>query len=252
MRQWLALCLLAGASALAGAQPLVLRTVAQEGNAPKFNLGDSQRPGYCPELMQAVQRLDPGISFTGLDQSSSIKRIEGLLGSDQIDVFCGLARTTQRETQMAFIPVPVYVTRHRIAVRADDPLQIHQLEALRELTADTPVLVNRGSLYEEVLVKLGGVPIDNSLSDPPTSLRKLINKRGRAYYYSELELQYYINAGGLGDKLRLLPKVFREDRPLFAVSQSLAPASVARLRKALERLSADGTIQRIVAGYDSF
>ncbi|MGL1437485.1 hypothetical protein ACSTIH_23785, partial [Vibrio parahaemolyticus] len=69
------------------------------------------------------------------------------------------------------------------------------------------------------------------------------------YYFSDMELEYYIQRDQLQDKVRLLPQVFHEDRPLFAYRQDLPEAVVERLRAALDRLQADGSLRRIAARY---
>jgi ABC-type amino acid transport substrate-binding protein len=246
MRGLLTLALALLTSAALG-QPL--RTVSQDGNTPKFNLRSPQRPGICPEVMRAVEALDGELRFSGLEQVATLKRIDALLAAGQIDAFCGLVRTGAREAAFDFLPTPLYSSRHRLAARADDPIQVSRLSELRSLGPDEPVMVNRGSVYEDVLDQLGGIPFDAGIADPPASLRKLLSKRGRLYYYSEVELLYYIGQADLREQVRLLPRVYREDKVLFAVARQAPPASVQRLRRALERLSQDGTLARIVAGY---
>lgn len=248
-RRLLTACALGAALGCAAQEITVLRTVAQSGNLPKFNADDALRPGFCVEMLRAIEATDSALRFTGLDQALPLKRIEGQLETGRVDVFCGLARTPAREARIGFLPHIVYITRHKLAVRADDPLRIEKLEDLRRLPPDEPVMVNRSSAYEQVLLDVGRIPLDASLSDPATSLRKLVNHRGRAYYFSDMELEYYIQRDQLQDKVRLLPQVFHEDRPLFAYRQDLPEAVVERLRAALDRLQADGSLRRIAARY---
>lgn len=248
-RHLLTACALGAALSCAAQDITVLRTVAQSGNLPKFNVGDAHRPGFCVEMLHAIEATDSALRFEGLEQALPLKRIAGLLESGRVDVFCGLARTPAREAKISFLPHIVYVTRHKLAVRADDPLRIHKLEDLRRLSPDEPVMVNRSSAYEQILLDVGRIPLDASLSDPITSLRKLVNHRGRAYYFSDMELNYYIQRDQLQDKVRLLPQVFHEDRPLFAYRQDLPQAAVERLRGALDRLQVDGSLHRIAARY---
>lgn len=239
-----------GAALSCGAQDItVLRTVAQTGNLPKFNTADPAKPGYCVEMLKAIEAADGRLRFDGLAQAMPLKRIEGLLEAGQADVFCGLARTPQREARIGFLPHVVYVTRHRLAVRADDPLRIDKLEDLRRLPPEDPVLVNRSSLYEQVLRDVGDITLDASLSDPAVSLRKLVNRRGRAYYFSEMELNFYIAQLQLQGQVKLLPPVYREDAPLFAYRKDLPEATVDQLRRALDKLQADGSLHRIAARY---
>lgn len=248
-RPVLTACALGTALCCAAQEIAVLRTVAQSGNLPKFNAGDARNPGFCVEMLRAIEATESALRFEGLDQAVPLKRIEVLLENGRVDVFCGLARTPAREARIGFLPHIVYVTRHKLAVRADDPLRIDKLEDLRRLPPDEPVMVNRSSAYEQILLNVGHIPLDASLSDPATSLRKLVNHRGRAYYFSDMELNYYIKLEQLQDKIRLLPQVFHEDRPLFAYRHDLPATEVELLRGALDRLQADGSLHRIAARY---
>lgn len=248
-RRLLTACALGAALSCAAQEITVLRTVAQSGNLPKFNADDALKPGFCAEMLRAIETADNTLRFVGLNEALPLKRIEGQLETGRVDVFCGLARTPAREARIGFLPHIVYITRHKLAVRADDPLRIDKLEDLRRLPPDEPVMVNRSSAYEQILRDVGRIPLDASVSDPSTSLRKLVNRRGRAYYFSDMELEFYIQRDHLQDKVRLLPQVFHEDRPLFAYRQDLPEGEVERLRGALDKLQADGSLQRIAARY---
>ena len=67
-RLWLLSALL-GLTAPAPAQELTLRTVQQSGSLAKYDPnGGPQRPGLCLEMLRAVQHVDPGLRFSGLDR----------------------------------------------------------------------------------------------------------------------------------------------------------------------------------------
>lgn len=231
------------------AEELRLRTAAQDNNHLKYDLKVPAHPGICVEIIRAVEALDPELRFSDWQMPSSLRRIEQQIEVGELDVFCALIRNPTRATRMDFIDVPVYTVRHRIAVRADDPVQIEDFDDIRRLGLDGSILVNRSTAHEEWLRGQGGLQLDASHPDTATNLRKLVARRARLYYHTEAALQHYIEEEGLQAKVRLLPKVFKEEALYFVVTRQLPAAARARLTQALERLSQSGELGRISAGY---
>ncbi len=60
----------------AAAQSMVLRTASQASVPFKYAPKDADRPGICIEVMHALMRIDPQLSFTGTDRELPLKRIE--------------------------------------------------------------------------------------------------------------------------------------------------------------------------------
>lgn len=226
-----------------------LRTAAQDNNHIKYDLKTPSHPGICIEVLRAIEALDPGLRFSGSQQPSSLRRIEQQIELGELDVFCALIRNATRSARMDFIEVPVYTVRHRIAVRVDDPIRAEDFDDLRRLGPEAVILVNRSTAHEEWLRGQGGLTLDASHPDTATNLRKLIAKRARLYYHTENALLHYIEEEGLESKVRLLPKVFKEESLYFVVARQLPPGTRARLSHALERLSHSGELGRIYAGY---
>jgi len=226
-----------------------LRTAAQDNNALKYDLKNPAKPGICVEVLQAVEASDPELRFSGADQPMSLRRIEALLAEGQLDVFCALIRSPAREARMAFIEVPIYTVRHRIAVRSDDSIVIQSLDEIRRLGPEASVIVNKSTAHEDLLRAAGGLQLDASSPDTAVNLKKLVAQRGRFYYHTENALLRYIEDGGLEGKVRLLPTVFKSE-PLYMVcSPRLAPALRQRLHLALDKLARRGELERIYNGY---
>jgi len=240
------LCLLCGA---VPAMAETLRTGAQDNNALKYDLRNAAKPGICVEVLQAIEAGDPELHFSGTEQPMSLRRIEALLAEGQLDIFCALIRSPAREARMAFIEVPIYTVRHRIAVRAEDGVNVHSLEEIRRLGHEAAVIVNKSTAHEDLLRSAGGLQIDASSPDTAVNLKKLVAQRGRFYYHTENALLRYIEDGGLEGKVRLLPTVFKSEALYLACSPRLAPATRQRLQQALEKLARRGELERIYAGY---
>ena len=198
-------------------QPLGLSTVSQINSPWKYDLDHPERPGFCLEILQAIERLDPNLTFKGLDRETSLRRVEMLLVENQIDVFCGLLKSTSREQRFRFIGPPIFPLQQRIAVRADDPVDVRSLDDIRRLDPDGVILVARGTKYNEWLRTLPGLRIDDSSGESAVNLRKLPAGRGRFCYHSDFTLRDAIAAEGLDAKVRLLPTVFLVEPLYFAV-----------------------------------
>jgi len=226
-----------------------LRTAAQDNNALKYDLKNAAKPGICVEVLQAMSAAEPELRFSGVDQPMSLRRIEALLAEGQLDVFCALIRSPAREARMAFIEVPIYTVRHRIAVRADDAVNVQSLEEIRRLGPESAVIVNKSTAHEDLLRSAGGLQIDASSPDTAVNLKKLVAQRGRFYYHTENALLRYIEDGGLEGKVRLLPTVFKTEALYMVCSPRLASALRQRLQQALEKLARRGELERIYAGY---
>ena len=249
MRRFLAVLAAFACSLPATAQGIVVRTAAQDNNTLKYDFQHPPKPGICVEVMRAMEALVPGLSFDGLDKPRSLARIENELAEGQIDVFCALIKTPARSARFQFIDVPVYTVRHKIAVRADDPVDIRSLDEIRKLGANGVIIVSRGTAHEDLLRAQTGLLLDASTRDTNVNLRKLLHQRGRFFYHTENALRHYIEAEGLDGKIRLLPTVFKEEGLYFAASRMLHPATAAQLKSALARLAERGQLQKIYASY---
>lgn len=234
---------------LLSAEPMVLRTAAQDNNALKYDFSNKQKPGICVEVIQAIQHLDPELKFSGWDTPSSLRRIELQLAEGNLDVFCALIKSSARESRFSFIDTPVYTVRHRIAVRADDNVNVKNFDDIRKLGADGVILVAKSTAHEDLLKKENGLLLESSSGDTAINLRLLVARRGRFFYHTENALLRYIEDGGLKEKVKLLPTVFKEEALYFAVSNSLPAATTMRLHVAMEKLAKRGELARIYARY---
>ena len=243
-----AACLVLGVPALL-AEPLHIRTVSQDNNVLKFDQSNPQKPGICVEVIRAVERLDPGLQFWGWDQPMALPRVEQQLALNQLDAFCALIKTPDRESRFAFIDVPIYQVHHRIAVRADDAVQVGSLDDIRKLGAQGVVIVGKGTSHETFLRNQGGLLLEASSGSTDVNLRMLAGGRGRFLYHTENALLRYIEDGKLGSKVKLLPTVFKSEVLQFAVSPAWPKSHRDRLEAALAKLSQRGDLAKIFANY---
>ncbi|HEV6968305.1 transporter substrate-binding domain-containing protein [Roseateles sp.] len=242
---WLPAALL---SLAAPAQELVLRTVQQSGSLIKYDPdGATARPGLCLEILRAVERADPGLRFSGLEQQVPLKRVERLLADGLVDAFFCLLRSPDREKQWRYASVPLYAIRHVIAQRADDSRRVESLAELAALSQHKPVLVTRGTVLARRLAT-ADVAIAEVGSERE-ALQMLALGRADAVYGQDISLARYITDGPLADKLRLGRTVFHEESQYVALRADLPAATEERLTLALRKLERDGTLRQLAEKY---
>lgn len=230
------------------AQELTLRTVQQASSVVKYDPdGAPQRPGLCMEVLRAVERTDPGLRFTGLEQVMPLRRVERLLAEGQIDAFFCLLRSPERERQWRYVPVPLYAVRHVIAQRADDNRGVDSLLDLATMSQVKPVLVTRGSVLGRKLETVGVNLAE--VSSEREALQMLVLGRTDAIYGQDINLARHIRDAHLADKVRLGRTVFLEDAQFLAVRHDLPGAIVDRLTDALRKLERDGVLRLLSEKY---
>ncbi len=242
---WLA-CALCAIGARA-AQPMVLRTAAQEAAAPKYIFGKEGRvSGLCPDILHAIEKLDPQLRFEVDATPHPIPRLMHGLHSGQLDVVCALGVNAEREALAAHLPTQLYTVEERLVARAGDAVAVGsfaELAALRQLVG-----TQNGSTYAGTL-RSQGIRVDTSSSDEASGLRKIVSGRLRFFYTSDLVASYLMRTAGFEGQLRMLPASFRVQPMHFWASRALDPAAVARLDKALATLRANGELERLHRAY---
>jgi polar amino acid transport system substrate-binding protein len=238
---------LAAGRALAGE---TLRTVAQSGINLKFNVSGDGPPGFCVDYVQALQRMDPGLLFKGLEEALPLTRIESDLAAERIDLFFALMKTRERVARFGFVETPaLYNVRHRVAVRADDPVNVQGFDDIRALGDKGIILATRATGCQSFLAEQPGLTVDAGATDDARNLRKLMSGRGRFFYHADVTLRHCIEAEGAQSRVRILPAVFHTDSQLLAHAPGLAPERLARVVTAMRALELNGVATRLRTAY---
>ncbi|CAM3927655.1 substrate-binding periplasmic protein [Roseateles saccharophilus] len=247
MLRWL--CLLGALLSLAvPAQELALRTVQQSSSTVKYDPdAGPQKPGLCVEILHAVEKQDPGLRFTGLEQQVPLKRVERLLADGLVDAFFCLLKSPEREQQWRYLPVPLYRIRHVVVQRTDDPRGVGSLAELAMLSRAKPVLVVRGTVLARRLAA-ADVAIAEVGSERE-ALQMLALGRADALYGQDINLRRYIAESRVADGLRMGRSAFQEEEQYLAVRADLPAAQAERLTQALRRLERDGTLRQLADKY---
>lgn len=242
-QRWLGL-LTAFLCLAAPAQEVSLRTVQQAGSAVKYDPTDRlHKPGLCMEILRAVERAEPGLRFTGLEQRVPLKRVERLLAEGQVDAFFCLLKSPERERQWRYAPVPLYVIRHVVVQRADDPRQFDTMADLATASRAKRVLVMRGTAIARHLLN-AGVTIAEVGSERE-ALQMLTMGRADVIYGQDINLRHHIAGSRLGDRMKVGRTVFQEEPQFLAMRADLPAAVEEKLTQALRKLERDGVLRQI-------
>lgn len=236
-------------NAVALGEIVELKTISQDGLRAKYNQTNLQKPGICIEIMQAIENIDPGIKFVGLEAKASTTRIEASLEHGEIDVFFGFVNTAERTAKFTMAGPPLYASLQALVVRSEDPIVVNNLADLRQLGNDGIILVNRGSAYSQYLKSFGGLTLDDQSIHVTANLLKLMSGRGRFYYISPMYVKEEIEALGLASKVRILPQRYERETSYAFFSRKTPKIFVNRVAANLRKLEKSGELKKIRSRY---
>ncbi len=238
------LALALGVAMAGGASAMDVRVAAQEAIVPKWIQATGRTEGICPGIMAAVERVEPRLRFTGYRRSRSLPGIEAGLETGSLDAACALIASPRRHAIAVPAGKSVYITRHMLAARAGDTAVVRTLQDLVRMGA--LVTSQRGSAFTDEL-KAAGVQVDDATDDNGVNLRKMLGGHGRFAYVNELSMKHYLRAEHLDSRARVLPVILGAEPAWFWVSRKADPRLAPMLGAAIDRLKADGELDRIFA-----
>jgi glutamate/aspartate transport system substrate-binding protein len=233
-----------GLAASAGARGMEVRVAAQDAIAPKWIQLPERAAGICPDIMAAVERVEPRLHFSGYRRSRSLPGIEAGLESGSLDVACALIASERRHAVAVPAGKSVYMTRHLLAARAGDQAVVRDVRDLVRMGA--LVTSQRGSPFTDAL-KAAGVRVDDATDDNGLNLHKMLGGHGRFAYLNELTLRRYLRNERLNARVRVLTVALGAEPAYFWVSRKADPALAPMLGAAIDKLKANGELERIFA-----
>jgi polar amino acid transport system substrate-binding protein len=243
---WQALVFMAVVADTSAAGPIVLRVHAQESMAPKWLVGPHGVTGVCPDILAAIEKLEPRLHFSRNRETRSIPMLEQGLENGKIDAVCALLDTGKRRRIARIVGPPLYLVRHRLAARRDDPVAVASVDELVRMKAliNTP----RNASYATQLRALG-LEVDDSSGDNIVNLKKVIAGHGRFFYISELTLLWLMEREQFKGKVRMLDWVIKEEPIYFHISKKAPPEVAPMIERALVTLEKNGELARIYASW---
>ena len=222
--------------------PMVLRTAAQEGSAPKFIETPGGVTGHCPDIFHAIEKIDPQLRFQTDPTPTPIKRLEDALKGARLDVICAFFESPTRNEIAHKVSTPIFHVQERLVARSDDSAEIRNFRELAE--SGGTVVTQSGASYAEML-RGHGVSVYETSGGAAVAMRAVADKRMRFFYINELTAAYFIQSGGWRGQLRILPTDFRKSPSYIWVSRKLDKELVQRLENAVTQLQKSGELDRI-------
>ena len=239
---WLTLAAHKPAGATPAPAPVTLAVLAQESIPPKWVIRNGRMDGLCPDILAAIEKIEPRLHFAGYDDYRSLPVIEQALESGAVGAACALLDTAQRRKIARIVGQPLYSVRHRLAAAVGEKATPRSFDDLLKLK---PLITTpRGASYSQQLRVLG-LEVDDSTGDNLVNLKKVAAGHGRFFYMNELTMLWLLRAPPLKDQIRLLPGVLKEEPIYFWMSKQADPATVRLVDRAIERLHANGELARI-------
>lgn len=247
---WLGCVFIAASLQGLAAGEVVLRTAAQIGSAPKFDVpGPGNRPvtGLCIDFFRAMEAAQPGLRVVGDQSWLPAVRIENRLVDGSLDIACAISHSPEDEDRYFYVAPALFAFDFKLAARRNDPVDVHDWDDVRKLAPDNRILVNHGWAYADRLGAVPGLHVDDSGPTPEVNLKKLARSHGRFFYFRDPGFQTAIEAAKLCDQVRVLPAVFEHTDAYLIASRHLPPPTIEQLHRVIARLQANGELDRILA-----
>jgi len=227
------------------AAAIEFRTAAQD-SAPKYvMLANQQMGGLCVEIIQAIEKVNPQISFSGYQTYLPFRRLQKYLENGRLDVFFGLKKTVTRKGKYTFIDPPLYQLNYVAMVRHGDRVVIAETADVNSLGKHGKLLTIHGTAASKYLRSQEGLVVDDSARTPAMLLKMLTAKRGRFAFYHDLGLSYLIANKESEKQVRILPAVFSTYYHYAAFSKNTERGHVAKVERALETMKRKGILSQI-------
>jgi ABC-type amino acid transport substrate-binding protein len=224
-----------------------LRVAAQIGTEPKFLRADSGAVvGLCTDILRAIERIDPGLRFTGDQQWMPVTRVMTELAAGAQDAACAMQHTPDRDRKFIYLQPALFEVDYVLLARSDDPVEINSWDDLRGLRPEPIVLVNRGFAVSATLESIPGIRVDASATDTKLNLEKLVAGRARLYFHRGPGIQPMLERAGVANKVRVLPGSLLHTASYLVLAKHVDAAIAERLRLALAQLEKSGELQAIV------
>jgi polar amino acid transport system substrate-binding protein len=242
----LAMIALAVMPCLAAASTITLTVLGQESIPPKWIAGERQPTGICPDILAAIEKIEPRLRFSQSPEIRSLAFLEQGLETGKIDAACALLDTERRRQVAQVVGPPLYVVRHRLAARSDDAIVIRSMAELLDLKP----LINtqRNAGYANQLRALG-LEVDDNSGDNTVNLKKVIAGHGRFFYINELTLSLLMEHEQFKGKVRMLDWVVKEEPIYFHISKKCQADVAPLVEQALNKLKESGELARIYANW---
>jgi len=213
-------------------------TIIYAANFPPYQIEDGSQPGFAIEILKEAERRIGRTSH--IIFGPWVRSLKTATTSDNV-ILPAIYRTTSREKDFKWIAE--YTTSKTVFLTLDDP--INSLDQARRLDR---IGVTHKSAMDDFLTAQGFTNLDR-VDHTRTNINKLMAGRIDAWCLSGELARWAWREAGLSRELLVTGKAIKTTHAWIAAGPMFPDDLAVRYRDAVEKMKADGTIEKILNGY---
>lgn len=246
----LLMALILGGSLAAASAQVSLRVAVWEAAEPYYFRQGEDWAGVCVDILRALQTINARRQFVLPTLAMPIRRVESEFVAGRFDLICGARKTESRlAAGMQYLRLPVHMAGNRLAVRADDTVQVRNWDDVRKLEKQGTVLMVQGNAESQRLAR-EGVLVDASSPSGEQNIRKLLAGRGRFFFARDSYFRSVAPKLKEYTQIRLLPVMLDVSGIYIMLSPQTPAATLEQLDQDFQKLVKSGELARILRSYE--
>lgn len=220
---------------------------------PKFYKENGKVKGLCIDVLSEIEKIEPKLKFTGMDEQISIIQIEKKVTDGEADIFLCNGETERRNIQLKKINIPIFQAQSVLVARAEDSVEIKNLQDLQELYPNNLVLSWKGTEQNSWIITKSKVMADSGISGTNNMERlfqMLLTNRGRFLFVQKYTALNSIKELNLEKKVKILfPPLSVSNRYLW-ISRKVPEEVFQLIEKALSKLKSKKVLSQLAKKYN--
>lgn len=174
----------------------------------------------------------------------SLKRTLSQLSNHQIDIFCGLSKSKNREQFIDYIDIPLYEVEEVFVKRRSDPFQYSDALSL----TGKSIVVIRGSQTARKMRLLSKVKL-YQVESVEQMFKLVASGRADLAFYHSLAIKYQLAQLEGRDKLERLQKSYATKKHYMVINKQISISARKKITSILRGMANDGTLAKILKRY---
>ncbi|WGL59395.1 transporter substrate-binding domain-containing protein [Pigmentibacter sp. JX0631] len=220
---------------------------------PKFYKKNGKVIGLCIDVLSEIEKVEPKLKFTGMDEQISIVQIEQMVTDGEADIFLCNGETERRNVKLKKVNVPIFQAQSVLVARSEDAVEIKNIQDLQKLYPNNLVLSWKGTEQNDWILKKSKVMTDSGISGTNNMERlfqMLLTNRGRFLFVQKYTAINSIKELSLEKKVKILHPPLSVSNRYIWVSRKVPLEAVNLIEKALNKLKAKKILHELAKKYD--
>ena len=220
---------------------------------PKSYKQNGKVTGLCIDVLSEIEKIEPKLKFTGMDEQFSITQIEQKVTDGEADIFLCNGETERRKIMMKKVNIPIFQAKSVLVARSEDSVEIKNLQDLQKLYPDNLVLSWKGTEQNDWILKKSKVMTDSGISGTNYMERlfqMLLTKRGRFIFVQKYSAINSIKELNLENKVKILQPPLSVSNRYIWVSRKVSLEAIELIEKELRKLKAKKVLSQLAKKYN--